>query len=68
MSNDLSRRVVNSVGQHDPLDGLVTFLELQTARDAIGRRVDLDLSMEIDALTAMRREVCLNNQKDPRGR
>jgi hypothetical protein len=31
MSIDLSRPLVSSMGQHDPLDGLITFLELQTA-------------------------------------
>lgn len=30
MSVDLSRPLVSSMGQHDPLDGLVTCLELQT--------------------------------------
>jgi hypothetical protein len=33
MSIDLSRPLVSSMGQHDPLDGLITFLELQTAGD-----------------------------------
>lgn len=31
MSIDLSRPLVSSMGQHDPLDGLVTYLELKTA-------------------------------------
>jgi hypothetical protein len=31
MSIDLSRPLVSSTGQHDPLDGLITCLELQTA-------------------------------------
>ena len=31
MSIDLSRPLVSSMGQHDPLDGLITCLELQTA-------------------------------------
>jgi hypothetical protein len=31
MSIDLSRPLVASMGQHDPLDGLITCLELQTA-------------------------------------
>lgn len=30
MSVDLSRPLVDSSGQHDPLDGLITYLELQT--------------------------------------
>lgn len=33
MSIDLSRPLVSSMGQHDPLDGLITFLELQTTGD-----------------------------------
>ncbi|MGE5831837.1 MAG: hypothetical protein ACM3X8_02870, partial [Methanomicrobiales archaeon] len=32
MSIDLSRPLVASMGQHDPLDGLVTFCEIQVAR------------------------------------
>jgi hypothetical protein len=44
MSIDLSRPLVSSMGQHDPLDGLITFLELQTtgnvdAGDAAGLAV-----------------------------
>jgi len=31
MSIDLSRPLVSSMGQHDPLDGLIIYLELQTA-------------------------------------
>lgn len=31
MSTDLSRPLVSSMGQHDPLDGLVTYAELQLA-------------------------------------
>ena len=31
MSIDLTRPLVSSMGQHDPLDGLVTYLELQSA-------------------------------------
>ena len=33
MSIDLTRPLVSSMGQHDPLDGLVTCLELQTAEE-----------------------------------
>lgn len=35
MSIDLSRPLVSSIGQHDPLDGLITCLELQSV-DAFG--------------------------------
>lgn len=42
MSIDLSRPLVTSMGHHDPLDGLVTYLELQTAEGmGAGDRVDL---------------------------
>ena len=33
MSIDLKRPLVSSMGQHDPLDGLVTYLELQTGAE-----------------------------------
>jgi hypothetical protein len=35
MSTDLSRPLVSSMGQHDPLDGLVTCLELRTTAAAL---------------------------------
>ena len=42
MSIDLSRPLVASTGQHDPLDGLITCLELQTAEGFdVGGRVEL---------------------------
>ncbi|MEE8311768.1 MAG: hypothetical protein V3R77_05885 [Candidatus Binatia bacterium] len=44
MSIDLGRPLVPSMGQHDPLDGLITFLQLDAARD---RTPDLDLGAEI---------------------
>lgn len=36
MSIDLTRPLVNSVGQHDALDGLVTVVQLQSTADALG--------------------------------
>jgi hypothetical protein len=36
MSVDLSRPVVAAMGQHDPLDGLVTYAELEATRGAVG--------------------------------
>ncbi|HEV8632081.1 MAG TPA: hypothetical protein VGV61_17330 [Thermoanaerobaculia bacterium] len=36
MSIDLSRALVPSMGHHDPLDALVTYLELQTSAPAAG--------------------------------
>jgi hypothetical protein len=52
MSIDLSRPLVNSTGQHDALDGLITCLQLQYTH---GLRDDgkLDLSPAIDELTQM---------------
>jgi hypothetical protein len=48
MSIDLSRPLVSSMGQHDPLDGFVTYCELQAAstRD-FGESSPLDLKSEI---------------------
>ena len=39
MSIDLTRPLVPSMGQHDPLDGLVTYLELQTAENSCKRNL-----------------------------
>jgi hypothetical protein len=48
MSIDLSRPLVLSMGHHDPLDGLIAYLELQTnaAKDS-QKSTALDLSAEI---------------------
>ena len=45
MSIDLSRPLVQSMGHHDPLDGLITYLELQAS--AAKGDTTLDLSAEI---------------------
>ncbi len=48
MSIDLSRPLVPSMGHHDPLDGLITYLELQqTAAKDSRKPAGLDLSREI---------------------
>lgn len=39
MSIDLTRPLVASMGQHDPLDGLITCLELEASADALGTPV-----------------------------
>ena len=52
MSIDLSRPLVPSMGQHDPLDGLVTYAELQAAR-ASGSPALPDLQAGIAELTAL---------------
>ena len=54
MSIDLTRPLVSSMGHHDPLDGLVTYSELQaTAAEDPKRSPDLDLSREIEDMVDM---------------
>ncbi len=48
MSIDLKRPLVASMGQHDPVDGLVTFLEIQSVSQMNG--LDVDLFYEIREL------------------
>ena len=36
MSTDLQRPLVSSMGHHDPLDGFITAVQLQTTRSALG--------------------------------
>lgn len=52
MSIDLSRPLVPSMGQHDPLDGLVTCLELQSSENFKAKK-DIDLESAIAELTEM---------------
>jgi hypothetical protein len=47
MSIDLSRPLVPSMGQHDPLDGLVTYRQLQQAAERDFKGAGPDLSAEI---------------------
>ena len=48
MSIDLTYPLVLSMGHHDPLDGLITYLELQASgEDDSGKSERLDLSAEI---------------------
>ncbi len=48
MSIDLSYPLVASMGHHDPLDGFITYLQLQaTAAKTSGNSAGLDLSAEI---------------------
>lgn len=58
MSVDLSQPQVSSMGQHDPLDGLVTYCELQAAATASGQADLPSLHAEITDLSAM----CHGNQ------
>jgi hypothetical protein len=52
MSIDLSRPLVSSMGQHDPLDGLITCLELQTAA-GLDPADGTDLTVAIADMTQM---------------
>lgn len=54
MSIDLSYPLVSSMGHHDPLDGLITYSELQaTARKLSGRSPSQELSEEILDMVVM---------------
>ena len=54
MSIDLSRPLVLSMGHHDPLDGLVTFSQLQASlRAEQGGSTGVDLTTEIAGMAAM---------------
>jgi hypothetical protein len=54
MSIDLSRPQVNSMGQHDPLDGLITYLQLEaTAKEISETSTELNLITEIKEMVAM---------------
>lgn len=54
MSVDLSRPQVTSMGQHDPLDGLVTFTQLESAAEALTDIPrELHLNAEIEEFRAM---------------
>lgn len=65
MSIDLTRPLVSSAGQHDPLDGLITYLELQTAE-----RFDIEsgpgLGSALEEMTEMLTRVHLTTA-DPLG-
>jgi len=54
MSIDLSYPLVPSMGQHDPLDGLITYQQLQTTAVKLGApHADSYLGKEIAEMTAM---------------
>jgi hypothetical protein len=54
MSIDLSRPLVDSMGQHDPLDGLITYQQLKAGAERFtGAPADLSLKTEIEDLVAM---------------
>ncbi len=67
MSIDLAYPLVPSMGQHDPLDGFVTFCELQLAAAGDpGSPADLDLSAEIAGMAGLCRGTDLATD-DPLG-
>jgi hypothetical protein len=53
MSIDLSRPLVASMGHHDPLDGLITYCQLQVLADRDRERQGPGLEAEINDLAAM---------------
>jgi len=53
MSIDLSYPLVSSMGHHDPLDGFVTYLQLQTTGAEAERSAGFDLSAEITDMADM---------------
>lgn len=65
MSIDLTRPLVPSMGQHDPLDGLVTCLELQTA-EKFEAEVGADLTAAIADMTEISAHASLATD-DPLG-
>ncbi|MCK4623412.1 MAG: hypothetical protein KAT62_14520 [Desulfuromonadales bacterium] len=56
MSIDLSRPLVASMGQHDPLDGLVTYRELNAAAEDFQLGPSFDLRAEIAEMEDICRE------------
>jgi hypothetical protein len=55
MSIDLTRPLVASMGQHDPLDGYVTTLELRATAATLGQHAPPDLAEESREYAAMAR-------------
>jgi hypothetical protein len=53
MSIDLTRPLVPSMGQHDPLDGFVTYSELQASAREIGLSPQFGLEAEIADMAAI---------------
>ena len=65
MSIDLRRPLVNSMGQHDPLDGMITYLELQTSEQFSVQR-EIYLTDAIADMKKMAEQVTWTSQ-DPLG-
>jgi hypothetical protein len=53
MSIDLSYPLVASMGHHDPLDGFITYLQLQAAAGGFRSSTELDLGAEIRDIAAL---------------
>lgn len=53
MSIDLSRPQIDSMGQHDPLDGLITYLQLETTAKGFSDSPELSLKTEVEDMVAM---------------
>jgi len=66
MSIDLSRPAVASMGQHDPLDGYVTYCELEAAGEGLSESLPLDLKEEISEMAGICRGIALPTS-DPLG-
>lgn len=66
MSIDLSRPLVASMGQHDPLDGYVTYCELEAAGKDLEDSPSLDLKEEISEMAGICRKISLPTS-DPLG-
>lgn len=66
MSIDLARPLVPSMGQHDPLDGFVTYSELQAAARYFGGLPLLDLGSEIAEMAKICKGISLTTD-DPLG-
>ena len=66
MSIDLTYPLVPSMGQHDPLDGFVTYSELQATAEGLGESPPFDLKPEIADMAKICRSVHLDTN-DPLG-
>jgi hypothetical protein len=59
MSTDLSRPLVPSMGQHDPLDGLLTCMELEATKSSLPKKYsEQSLKGEIDEL----KHICIGQR------
>jgi hypothetical protein len=59
MSTDLSRPLVPSIGQHDPLDGLLTCMELEATKSPLPEKYsEQSLKPEIDEL----KHICIGQR------